>query len=266
MSHTVLQHSFSRFLILPLSLVSAVTVAYATGPDKSDSQLLSGNRVLLGTVEEVRSDQARIETGEGQPRFIPMNVRKDKALPDLKKGDLVEVTVNDQNLLVDVHKAGESSHHRIVRGQVAHPLETGHDKAVIRTEDGKEESHAIRPVTRSKVASIPVGAPVIFLMDELGKIVDVTFGSTEAVHRSAELSQKKSPLKGNLNRIVGVISKPLEQNRISIRRQDGTEQSYPVRPLVQERLGALSKGDTAVLLVDEANTVTDVAFVPGEKQ
>ena len=118
----------------------------------TDAQLLSGDRVLLGTVEEVRSDQARINTGEGQPRFVPMNVRKDKGLPDLKKGDQVEVTVNDQNLLVDVHKVGESSHHRVIQGQLAEPLDTGHDKAVIRTQEGKEESHLVRPVARSKVA------------------------------------------------------------------------------------------------------------------
>ena len=53
---------------------------------------------------------------------------------------------------------------------------TGHDKAVIRTTNGKEESHLVRPVARSKVASIPVGADVIFLIDELDKIVDVTYG------------------------------------------------------------------------------------------
>lgn len=33
-----------------------------------------------------------------------MNVRKDKGLPDLHIEDQVEITVNDQNLLVDVHK------------------------------------------------------------------------------------------------------------------------------------------------------------------
>jgi ribosomal protein S1 len=71
----------------------------------TDPQLLSGDRVLLGTVEEIRSDQAKVDIGEGQPRYIPMNVRKDKGLPELKIGDLVEITVNDQNLLVDVHKA-----------------------------------------------------------------------------------------------------------------------------------------------------------------
>ena len=32
-----------------------------------------------------------------------------KELPALKRGDRVELTVNDQNLLVDVHLVGESA-------------------------------------------------------------------------------------------------------------------------------------------------------------
>lgn len=203
-THNVLR----QLAVLTLWLISSVFMAGAAVVAGADPQLLSGDRVLLGTVEEVRSDQARIDIGDVEPRFIPMNVRKDKGLPELKKGDLVEITVNDQNLLVDVHLPGEISHHRVVRGQLAGPLETGHDKAVIRTTDGKEESHLVRPVARSKVASIPVGADVIFLIDELDKIVDVTFGSKEAVQRARELGQKMSPLKGNLTQVVGVILNP----------------------------------------------------------
>ena len=194
--------------------------------------------------------------------FVPMKVRKDKGLPDLKKGDLVEITVNDQNLLVDVHIAGESSDHHVVKGQLAGPLETGHDKAVIRTSDGKEQSHFVRPVARSKVASVPVGAEVLFLIDELDKIVDVTFGSKEAAARSSEQSLKMSPLKGNLAQVRGKIVKPLHDNTIVIQTQDGKERSYEVRPLIQPRLSELSKGDTAVLLVDNEQKVTDVAFEP----
>lgn len=249
--------------VVDLAVSGADAASEVTG---TDPQLLSGDRVLLGTVEEVRSNQARINTGEVAPRYVPMNVRKDKGLPELKKGDLVEITINDQNLLVDVHKAGESSHHRVIQGQLAGPMETGHDKAVIRTQDGKEESHLVRPVARSKVASIPVGADVTFLIDELDKIVDVTMVTTESVHRAAELGQKKSPLKGNLNRIVGVVMKSLKNNTIVIRTEDGKEQAYEVRPLIQPRLATLSKGDAAVLLVDEENKVTDVAFMPGEKK
>lgn len=225
-------------------------------------QLLPGDRVLLGTVQEVRADQARIDTGELQPRFVPMGVRKAKGLPDLKAGDRVELTVNEQNLLVDTHLVGESSHHRVLHGQLAGPLETGHDKAVIRTPNGNEESHLVRPVARSKVASVPVGVEAVFLLDERNTIVDVTYGSPEAVHRAAELWQKKSPLKGNLNRIVGVVVTPLTGDTIVFRAETGKERSYEVRPLVQPRLAQLAAGDAAVLLVDDEQKVTDVAFVP----
>ena len=263
MAHTPLHRltMLSVWFISTVSLSNAAEILTATEP-----QLLSGDRVILGTVEEIRSDQARVNIGEVEPRFVPMNVRKEKGLPELKIGDLVEVTVNDQNLLVDVHKVGDVSQHRVVQGQLAAPLETGHDKAVIRTQDGKEESHLVRPVARSKVASIPIGAPVIFLIDELDKIVDVTFGSTEAVHRSAELSQQKSPLKGNLTQVMGVILIPLDHNVISIQGNDGKERSYEVRPLIEERLKTLSKGDSVVLLVDDENKVTDVAFLQGKQK
>ncbi len=249
--------------VLAVGWISAASVGdAASGSEQAHPQLLPGDRVLIGTVEEVRSEQARINVGEGSPRFIPMGVRKIKELPELKKGDRVEITVNEQNLLVDVHLIGEASYHRVVQGQLAGPLVTGHDKAVIRTTSGKEESHLIRPVARSKVASIPVGADAVFLIDELDKIVDVTYGSMEAVHRAAELWQKKTPLKGNLSQIPGVILTPLDNNTVFIRTEVGKEQLYEVRPIAQKRLANLAKGDAVVLLVDDEDKVTDVAIPP----
>ncbi len=256
-------HGLSTVLVLSLSWYAGASLASAaTELESSHAQLLPGDRVLLGTVKEVRGEQARVDTGELQPRFIPMGVRKAKGLTTLKPGDRVEITVNEQNLLVDVHMAGESSSHQVVQGRLAGALETGHDKAVIRTSDGAEQSHFIRPVARSKVASVPVGVDAVFLIDELDKIVDVTYGSLEAVHRAAELWQKMTPLKGNLRQVVGVIQKPLAANTIVIRTDDGNEQQYEVRPLIQPRLAKLSRGDAATLLLDAENQVADVAFVP----
>jgi hypothetical protein len=256
------QQALWRLAVLTIWFIGAVSSAAAAQGQGTEAEPLTGDRVLLGTVEEIRSDQAKINIGEGQPRYIPMNVRKAKGLQDLKTGDLVEITINDQNLLVDVHLLSEVSHHRVVRGQLAEPVDTGHDKAVIRTTNGKEEPHLVRPVARSKVASIPVGADVIFLIDELDKIVDVTMGSVESVRRAAELGQQKSPLKGNRRQVAGVILKTLADNAISIRTEDGTVHSYEVRSLIQPRLATLFKGDAVVLLVDEEHKVTDVAFVP----
>lgn len=259
-------NGLARLVVLSVWwLATASFSTAATQTEPTHQQLLSGDRVLLGTVEEIRSDQARIDTGELQPRFIPMEVRKAKGLPELKVGDRIELTVNDQNLLVDVHVMGESSHHSVIQGQLVEPLETGHDKAVLRTVSGKEESHFIRPVARSKVASVPVGVDAVFLIDELDKIVDVTFGSKEAVHRAAELWQKKSPLTGNLAQVSGKIVSPLKDNTIVIQTKDGKDHRYKVRPLIQAKLATLSAGDAAVLLVDDEHKVTDVAFAPDRK-
>jgi len=256
-----------QLAVLTVWWISAASVGdAASGSEQARPQLLPGDRILIGTVEDVRSEQARIHTGDVTRRFIPMGVRNAKGLAELKKGDRVEFTVNDQNLLVDVHLIGESSYHRVVQGQLAQWLVTGHDRAVLRTTRGKEASHFIRPVARSKVASIPVGVDAVFLIDELDRIVDVTFGSKEAVHRAAELWQKKTPLKGNFDRITGVIQKPLDNNRIAIRTEEGKEQPYEVRPLAQRRLAKSSKGDAVVLLVDDEDKVTDIAIPPSSSE
>src|SRR5574338_1437907 len=126
----------------------------AAGSEQAHPQLLPGDRVLIGTVQEVRGAQARIDTGEVEPRFVPMGVREAKGLPDLKKGDRVEITINDQNLLVDVHLIGETSYHRVVEGRLIQPLVTGHARGVLRTVQGKEESYFIRPGARSKMAAV----------------------------------------------------------------------------------------------------------------
>jgi translation initiation factor IF-1 len=257
------QKQLFRLVVLSGCCFSPAFIAAAAADvEQAHPQLLSGNRVLLGTVEEVRSEQVRINAGDLTSRFVPMGVRKAKDLPELKIGDLVEITVNDQNLLVDVHKAGESGHHRVVPGQLADAMKTGHDAAVIRTMEGKEEFHFVRPVARSKVASMPIGADVIFLIDEMDRIVDVTMGSVESVQRSAALGQQKSPLKGNLTQIAGKILIPLNDHTIVIRMEDGKQHTYHVRPLIQQRLATLFKGDAVVLLLDEENKVTDVAFLP----
>jgi hypothetical protein len=219
--------------------------------------LISGDRTLLGTVREVRSGQYKVDTGLGQPRFIPIQMRKDKNLPDLKKGDRVAISLNDQNLIIDVHLVGEISHHRVVEGQLAQPLITGHSKAVIRTREGQQESHFIRPLARSKVASIPVGVDAIFLIDEINTIVDVTYASKEAAVYASHFSNHKSPLKGNFRQVTGVIVTPLNHNKISIRTDKGQVEHYEVRELLQKNMEGLLQGQTVVLFVDEDSMVTD---------
>lgn len=252
-------------LVFPLGAMAA-SQAHA-----GDTKMLQGERHVMGTVEEIKSDQIRVNTGEVQPRYIPLNQAKEKGLPEIKKGDALEITLNDQNLIVDYHLVTDSGQplehgkHQVVKGQIAQPLVIGHDEAVIRTEDGKELSYLIRSQARSKMASIPVGTDAIFMVDEANKIVDVNFANKEAVSRAGEIPDKKSPLKGAQNRVLGIVVEPLAKNHITIRTPDGKEKPYEVRSLMRDKMSKLSKGETVVLLIDGENKVADVAVPPAQE-
>jgi len=179
-----------RLVGFAVRAIFSKSVAHAAGEvTGTDPQFLSEDRMLHGPIDKVRGGQARPDMGKGQSRFIPMGVRKAKGSPERKKGDPVEITNNDHNLLGDVHWPSEGSEHRVVVGQLAGPMEIAHDKAVIRTMDGKQSSHLVRPFARNKVASMPVGVDAIFLIDESHKIVDVAMGGVRSVQRAAALQQ-----------------------------------------------------------------------------
>jgi len=102
--------------------------------------LLPGNRVITGTVEEVRSNQIKVDIGQPKSLFLPLKSAQDKHF-SVKEGDKLEIVLNDHNAIVDYHPLTQphTRSHRIVIGQLAQPLTVGHDKAVIQTEKGEEE-------------------------------------------------------------------------------------------------------------------------------
>jgi hypothetical protein len=227
---------------------------------------ISGNRTITGTVTEVTADQIKVNTGEVQPRFLPLGIAQEKGQA-IRKGDTLNILLNDQNLVVDFHPAsGEESSHRIVKGQLATPLTVGQDHAVLQTESGQEEGYEVRPLARSKVAAIPVGVLAVFLIDESNKIADATFGSREAVEQAQAQWQKKSPIKGPHQRVEGTVMRPLQSNRITIRTEDGREQPFGVRDIARGKLSNVDEGQRVTLMVDNENQVIDVAMEPHIKE
>jgi hypothetical protein len=236
------------------------------------STMLQGERHIKGTVEHIKGDQLQLNTGELAPRFIPLKGAREKGFPEIKVGDVIELTLNDQNLLVDYHVLDESGQpvggrgkHQILKGKIAQPLVIGHDRALVRTEDGKERDFEIRTQARSKMASVPVGAEAVFMVDETNKIVDVNIASTQAGGHAGAMSEQKSPLKGAQQRILGTVVKPMQEDRITIRTREGQEQPFEVRPSMRDKIAALAKGEAVVLLVDGDNQVADVAVPPGQE-
>jgi hypothetical protein len=239
-------------------------LAQATKQEQpSEQQLLEGDQAVLGKVEAVTSDQIKVNIGEVHPRFLPLKQAQEKNFPAIKAGDDLIIIVNGQNLIVDYHPLDQpTSSHKIVRGKIASNLSVGHDKVVIKDDNGKEQSFEIRSQARSKIASIPVGAPAIFLIDETNKVTDGTFATMEAVKDARKQPDNKSPIKGANRQVGGTVVEPLHADHITIKTGDG-ERPFEVHEVIHDRIAKLRKGESVILLVDNENKVLDIAVPPG---
>ena len=238
-------------------------IAQATKQDpQGEQQLLQGNQAVLGKVEAVTSDQIKVNIGEMQPRFLPLKQAQEKNFAAIKPGDDLIIIVSGQNLIVDYHPLDQpSGSHKIVRGKIASNLSVGHDKVVIKEDNGQEHSFEIRSQARSKIASIPVGTPAIFLIDETNKVTDGTFASMDAVKDARKQTDSKSPIKGANRQIGGTVVEPLRADHITIKTGDG-ERPFEVHEVIHDRIAKLRKGESVILLVDNDNKVLDVAVPP----
>jgi hypothetical protein len=252
----------------PKGITSEAPAAAGTQADKGG--LLPEHRVIFGTVESIAGEEIKVDTGELQPRFLSLKIAKDKGLPEIKPGDRLEITLNDNNAPVDFHPVGGGSQHKVVRGELVTPLIVGQDRALIRTETGKEESYELTAPAKSKLAAMPVGSKVLFFLDESNKIADATFGSEEAVERRQREATKgevtTSPAKGAHLRVVGTVLKPLKMNRVSIKKENGKEETYEVRDAAQEKLSKVQAGELIILLMDDENKVIEVAKPEDKKK
>lgn len=249
-------------VILSVALFGIAWAQTARAEQKGDQHLLQGSQVVLGKVEAITSDQIKVDIGEVQPRYLPLKQAQEKNFPEIKEGDDLIIIVSGQNLIVDFHPLDyPSSSHKIVRGAIAGNMPVGHERVVIKSTEGKEQSFEVRSQARSKLAAIPVGAPAIFLIDETNKVADATFAGLDAAKEARKHPEDKSPIKGTHRQVDGTVAEPLHGDRITIKTGDG-ERPFEVRELMQERLSNLRKGESVILLVDKENKVVDIAAPP----
>lgn len=228
---------------------------------QSERQLLQGNQTILGKVESVTSDQIKVDIGEIQPRFLPLKQAQEKNFPTIKPGDDLIIIINEQNLIVDYHPLDTPSSHKVVRGKIADNMPIGHNRVVIMEADGKEQSFNVRSQVRSKLASIPVGTPALFLLDETNQVIDATFASLSAAQDAHKNPEDKSPIKGANRQVDGTVVEPLRVDRITLKTENG-ERPFEVRDVIHERISKLQKGESVILLVDNENKVVDIAVPP----
>jgi hypothetical protein len=135
------------------------------------SELLPGHRVVTGIVEEVKGGMARVRFGDLETRPLALKQDTERGMAPLKPGDRVEIIINSENGVVDYHRQGEPSQHRVLRGRVAEVAE-GVETALIVKNDGAKERYQVQPEARSRIKRVFDGAPALFLIGEANNILD----------------------------------------------------------------------------------------------
>jgi hypothetical protein len=251
-------------LAVGLIVVIQSEAAEETTPDDYPGHLvlLPGERLVLGTVEEIVGGMIRVNIGELEPRFLSIKRAVEQGEWPIKKGDRVEIAVSAENLVVDYHPVNAPGWHRMIKGRLAQPLIVGYGWAVIRMEGGKEEAYAVRPLARLKMAAMPIDVPALFLIEETNQILDATFGNEQDLQDRAQEWKRAVPTAPD-RQLEGTMVKP-PTIVVTIRGKDGKELPYEVRPFVEERLATVPQNGDVILLLDGENKVTDIAVPPGK--
>ncbi len=145
-------------------LTLLVWAPYGFADEETNSGAATQMKVS-GVVSKVQSGLVTVKTSWGSMTF---------SLPGsqtLKVGEEVEMQVNNNNAVIDVHRKGEPAHsHRYVSGALAY---TADDRREIKLWTPEGEKAFDVQAGRSKLASMEEGAPVTIELNEAGKVIDI---------------------------------------------------------------------------------------------
>ncbi|MET0516323.1 MAG: hypothetical protein ABW047_13475 [Nitrospiraceae bacterium] len=119
-----------------------------------------------GTVSAIQSGLVTVKTSWGQ-----MMISSATAPKNLEVGEEVEMQVNENNAVIDVHRKGDPSHsHRFVSGKLAY-ASTDRREIKLWTPEGEKKFDV--QTGRSQLSGIDEGTPIAVELNEQGKVIDI---------------------------------------------------------------------------------------------
>jgi hypothetical protein len=152
--------------LIGLTLVSALAFGSAVLADEGGQHRKATHMKISGVVSKVESGLTTVKTPWGTMRIASQITPK-----GLEVGEEVEMQVNENNAVIDVHRKGDKAHvHRFVTGDLVY---TSTDKKEIKLWTPEGEKTFDVQTGRSKLSAFKEGAPVTLEVNEAGKVIDI---------------------------------------------------------------------------------------------
>ncbi len=164
-----------------LSLLQPGAAHSGTTGSTEREVLLPDDRLVHGTVQDVKSGQIQVNIGELMPVFLSVAAAREKGMPSLQPGDKLTIVVSGENEFIDFHLADQPGWDRVLKGSLIQPVMGDQRWAVIRTMQGLNEPYEVAEGARQKVLNIPIGVPALYLLNKANIIIDATFGDERAL-------------------------------------------------------------------------------------
>ena len=194
---------------------------------------------VSGVVSKIQSDLITVKTPWGQLRIASSTAPK-----NLEVGEEVEMQVNENNAVIDVHRKGDPAHsHRFVSGKLAYASK---DRREIKLWTPEGEKAFDVQTGRSQLSGIDEGTPIAIELNEQGKVIDI--------HRlTVEIAIEEHPhtKSGHHLTLEGVVTK-IQSGLAYVKTPVG---QYTI-PMKQAPADA-AVGDEVKLWLNEENLVID---------
>ena len=229
-----------RIMVLSSVVLSVLMMGTYGFADEGEGQRTQVTRMKVsGVVSKVQSGLTTIKTPWGS-----MTVASSTGSQNLEVGEEVEMTVNEGNIVIDVHRKGEPAHgHRYISGNLVY---VGKMKREIKL--WTPEGEKVFPLERLeiKAGGIEEGAMVTVELNEAGAVIDLQRTSVEI---SFDEHPRTRP--GYVIQVNGTVTK-IQSGLIFVKTPAG---QYTIS--AKTAPADVAVGDEVSLWVNEDNMVID---------
>lgn len=229
-----------RIVMFGSIILSALLLAPSGFADEGTTQRTGTRMKVSGVVSKVQSGRTTIKTSWGS-----MTIASAAGPKNLEVGEEVEMQVNENNAVLDVHRKGEPAHaHRYVTGKLIY---VGKAKKEVKL--WTPEGEKVFPLERLEIKARPIkeGSTVTVELNESGTVIDVRPGMTVDMNFD-ENPRTKLGYQIEVNGVVTSIKSGVITVKSPVGRYTISAKSAPPDAKV---------GDEVTLWVNEENMVVD---------